>query len=99
MFLMTTCRNGGFVAPQHLAFGTSVTCEVRLYEPSTYGPLPAPAEADELNHCSALSVVEASGASVPPWASTNFALTIPVDGVARIDGSCAAGVFDLMTTV
>ena len=39
-----------------------MTCEVGLYDWSTYGPLPAPEEAGELNHPSALSALDASAA-------------------------------------
>ena len=76
-----------------------MTCEVGLYDWSLYGPLPAPAEAAELSHCSARSAVAASTASVPPCDLTSFELTMPVDGLARIEGSCAAGVLDSIATV
>ncbi len=64
-----------------------------------YGPLPAPTDADELSHCSALSALSAPTADVPPCAFTSFELTMPVDGFARIAGSCVAGVVDFITTV
>src|SRR6185437_15537263 len=38
-------------------------------------------------------------AAVPPCAFTSAALTMPVDGLARIDRSCVAGVVDVITTV
>ena len=50
-----------------------------------YGPLPAPAEAVELSHFSALSALAALAAAVPPCSRTSFELTMPVDGFARID--------------
>src|SRR6185437_15084750 len=99
MFRTTTLPKAGFFGPQYFGFGTSVSWDVVLYVFSSYGPLPAPAEADELNHCSALSAVDAFAAEVPPCALTSFELTMPVDGFARIAVSCVAGVFDFMTTV
>src|SRR5438067_5140820 len=99
MLRTTTLPKPGFFAPQYFGFGTSVSCDVVLYDWSSYGPLPAPADADELNHCSALSAVEASAADVPPCALTSFELTMPVDGFARIAVSWVAGVVDFITTV
>src|SRR5262249_1140153 len=99
MFRTTTVLKPGFLGPQYFGFGTSVSCDVVLYDLSSYGPLPAPADADELNHCSAVSAVEASAAAVPPCAFTSFELTMPNDGFARIAVSCVAGVADFITTV
>src|SRR4051794_16444644 len=98
MLRTTTLVNLGFVLPQYFLLGTSVTCDVVLNDCSVYGPLPEPTEAEEFSHCSALSAVDASAASVPPCALTSFELTMPVDGFARIDGSWPAGVPDFMTT-
>ena len=70
-----------------------------LYCVRTYGPLPEPVDAPELNQPSALSAVSAPTAAVPPCALTSFELTTPVDGFVRIEGSCVAGVADLRTTV
>src|SRR3954452_1179231 len=98
MLRTTTLVNLGLVLPQYFLLGTSVTCDVVLNDWSVYGPLPAPTDADELSHCSALSAVDASAPSVPPFALTSFELTMPVDGFARIDGSWPAGVADFMTT-
>src|ERR1700747_3655889 len=99
MLRTTTLLKPGFFGPQYFGFGTSVSCDVVLYDFSSYGPLPAPADADELNHCSAVSAVDASAAAVPPCALTSFELTMPVDGFARIAVSCVAGVVDFMMTV
>src|SRR5439155_22066821 len=52
-----------------------------------------------LNQLSALSVLSASAASVPPFFRTSFELTIPVDGFARIAGSWVAGAFERTITV
>ena len=79
--------------------GASVTCEVVLYCCSVYGPLPAPADADEFSHCSALSAVEAFEPSVPPCAFTSFEFRMPVGGFARIPGSCPSGVRELIIPV
>ena len=49
-----------------------------------YGPLPADCE---LRNASALSVLSASAASLPPCAFTTFELTMPSDVFARIAGS------------
>ena len=57
-----------------------------LYSVSTYGPLPAPFDAAELNHFSALSVLSAPGRSVAPWARASFEFTIPSDVFATIAG-------------
>ena len=70
-----------------------------MYDWSSYGPLPAPVEAAELSHRSALSVLAALTPSLPPCDLTRPELTMPVSGVARTDGNCAAGVLDLTTTV
>ena len=78
--------------------GTSVICEVVLKALRMYGPLPAPAEADELRKFSAVSAVDALAASEPPCALTSFELTMPVDGLARIAGSWVAGVVEVITT-
>ena len=98
MFRMTTLEKAGFVGPQYLAFGFRTICEVVLYCLRTYGPLPAPTEPDELNHCSALSVLSASAASVPPCCLTSFELTIPIDVLARIAGRAVLDVFARITT-
>ena len=50
MLRTTTVSNAGFVAPQYFVLRLSVTCEVVLYAESTYGPLPAPTDAEELSH-------------------------------------------------
>ncbi len=84
--------------PQYFGLRFSTTCEVALYEDRTYGPLPAPTDADEFSHVSALSRLSAPTEAVPPCCFTSFALTMPVDGFARIAGSWPAGVFDDMTT-
>src|SRR6476619_2141751 len=99
MLRTTTLVNFGLVLPQYFLLGTSVTCDVVLKDCNVYGPLPEPTDADEFSHCSALSAVDASAASVPPCALTSFELTMPVDGLARIDGSWPAGVAYLITTV
>src|SRR6476619_1520985 len=99
MFRTTTLEKAGFVEPQYFAFGERTICEVVLYCLRTYGPLPAPAELDELNHCSALSVLSASAASVPPWALTSFELTIDSDVFARIAGRAVLASFERITTV
>ena len=99
MFRTTTLEKAGFVEPQYFAFGERTICEVVLYCLRTYGPLPAPAELDELNHCSALSVLSASAASVPPCCLTSFELTIPSDVLARIAGRAVLDVFERITTV
>src|SRR5712691_10386685 len=98
MLRTTTVLHFALFGPQYFAFGARTSCDVVLYCFSTYGPLPAPAEAAELNHCSALSVLSASAASVPPCALTSFELTIPSDVFARIAGRAVFGVFDLRTT-
>src|SRR6266516_20037 len=74
-------------------------CEVVLYCLSRYGPLPAPAEAAEFSHCSALSVLSALAASVPPCLRTSFELTTPSDVLARIAGSAVFGTFECRITV
>jgi hypothetical protein len=51
-----------------------------------------------LNHFSALSVLAASFASVPPCFLTSFELTTPSDVLARIAGRAVFGVVDLSTT-
>src|SRR6476646_3449051 len=99
MLRTTTVSNAGLVAPQYFVLRLSVTCDVELYEDSTYGPLPAPTDADELSHCSAWSFLSAPTDAVPPCCLTSFELTTPVDGFARIAGSCPAGVFDVIVTV
>src|SRR5712671_244430 len=99
MLRTTTVPNAGFFVPQYFGFGDKVTCDVVLYDFRVYWPLPAPTEADELSHCSALSAVDASAADEPPCAFTSFELMIPVDGFARIAVSCVAGVVDFITTV
>src|SRR5436853_3214033 len=98
MFRTTTELHFALFGPQYFVFGWRTSCDVVLYCFSTYGPLPAPRELPELNHCSALSVLSASGASVPPCALTSFELTTPSDVFARIAGSAVFGVFDLSTT-
>ena len=70
-----------------------------LYSVSTYGPLPAPFDAAELNHFSALSVLSAPGRSVAPWARASFEFTIPSDVFATIAGIAVFGVFERSTTV
>ena len=62
-------------------------------------PLPAPADEVELSQFSALSALAALAASVPPFFFTSAELRMPVDGFARITGSCVAGVFERITTV
>src|ERR1700759_4330910 len=99
MLRTTTVSKAGFAEPQYFVLRLSVTCDVVLYDDSTYGPLPAPTEADELSHCSAWSFLSAPTEAVPPCCFTSFELTTPVDGLARIAGSCPAGVFELITTV
>jgi hypothetical protein len=64
-----------------------------------YGPLPAPADAGELNHFSALSTVAAFAAALAPFAAASFELTIPVEGFARIAGSAVLGVLERIRTV
>src|SRR5215472_15270921 len=98
MFRKTTVFIVGFFGPQYFGFATSVTWEVELYADSVYGPLPAPAPG-VFSHDSALSVLAASAASVPPCCLTSLELTTPVDGFARIAGSAPFGVFECMTTV
>src|SRR5438067_6980706 len=98
MFRTTTVLHFALSGPQYFAFGVRRICDVVLYCFSTYGPLPAPTEAGELSHCSALSVLSASAASVPPCALTSFELTIPSDVFARISGSAVFGTFDFRTT-
>ena len=61
-----------------------------------YGPEPAELS---LSQFSAVSLVEASAASVPPCASTTFMFKMPHDGSARMYGSAGFGVLDVMTTV
>ena len=70
-----------------------------LYSVSTYGPLPAPFEAAELNHFSALSVLSAPGRSVAPFARASFEFTIPSEVFATIAGIAVFGVFERRTTV
>ena len=48
---------------------------------------------------SAVSLVEALAASVPPWASTTFEFKIPVAGLGRMYGKPGLGAADVMTTV
>src|SRR3954467_15543508 len=98
MFRTTIVSKAGLVDPQYFVLRLSVICEVVLYDERTYGPLPAPTDADEFSHCSALSRLSAPTDAVPPCCLTSFALTTPVDGFARIAGSCPAGVFELITT-
>src|SRR5262245_43792426 len=99
MFRMTTAPNLGLLGPQYRGFARSVTWDAGSYELRTYGPLPAPTEFVELNHDSALSAVEASGASEPPCCRTSRELTIPVAGFARTAGSCGCCAAVLTTTV
>src|SRR5882672_9613127 len=99
MLRITTVLKAAFLAPQYRGFGTSVICEVVLYCLRRYGPLPAPVESAELNHCSALSALSAPTEAVAPWAFASFEFTIPVDVLARIAGNCVPGVFDRSTTV
>ena len=70
-----------------------------LYSVSTYGPLPTPRDAAELNHFSALSFLSAPGASVAPCARASFEFTIPSDVFATIAGIAVFGVFERRTTV
>ena len=98
MLRTTTVSNAGLVAPQYFVLRLSVTCDVVLYAERTYGPLPAPTDADELSQLSALSFLSAPTEAVPPCAFTSFALTMPVEGFARIAGSWPAGVFEVITT-
>src|SRR4029079_9448222 len=99
MVRTTTVLKPRFFGPQYFGFGASVSWDVVLYVFSTYGPLPAPADAEALNHCSALSAVGAFAAEGAAVALTRFELTMPVEGLARIAGSAVAGVADFMTTV
>src|SRR5262245_10274241 len=99
MLRTTTLDHGDFFAPQYFSFGVSVICDVVLYALSVYGPLPAPADDGELSQFSALSALAALAASVPPFFFTSAELRMPVEGFARITGSCVAGVFERMTTV
>src|SRR5204862_6137378 len=48
MLRTTTVSNAGFVLPQYFVLRLSVICDVVLYDDSTYGPLPAPTDPDEL---------------------------------------------------
>ena len=48
---------------------------------------------------SALSVLSALAASVPPCLRTSFEFTTPSDVLVRIDGSAVFGVFERRTTV
>src|SRR5437764_13039615 len=98
MFRTTTVLHFALSGPQYFAFGVRRICDVVLYCFSTYGPLPAPTEAGELSHCSALSVLSASAASVPPCALTSFEFTTPSDVFARIAGSAVFEFFERRTT-
>src|SRR3954464_12081279 len=58
MLRTTTVVNAGFFAPPGRLCGRRVTCAVGLDDCSVYGPLPAPTDAEEFSHCSALSAVD-----------------------------------------
>src|SRR3954451_14676698 len=98
MFRTTTELHFALFGPQYFVLGARMIWDVVLYALSTYGPLPAPTEAAELNHCSALSVLSASAADVPPCALTSFELTTPSDVLARIAGSAVFEFFECRTT-
>src|ERR1044071_1339424 len=99
MLRTTTGPHCAGLEPQYFLFGTRVICEVVLYCCSWYGPDPAPADAAELSHCSALSAFAAFAASVPPCFFTSFEFTTPSDVFARIAGSAVFGTFERRTTV
>ena len=98
MLRTTTVSNFGLLAPQYFVLRFRVTCEVVLYAERTYGPLPAPTDAEELSHDSALSFWSAPTEALPPCCFRSFELTMPVDGLARIAGNCPAGVLERMMT-
>ena len=98
MFRITTRSNAGF-ARQYRGFWSSTIWDVVLYCLRTYGPLPAPTEAGELNHRSALSVLAALGPSVAPCRLASLEFTIPRDVFATIDGIAVFGVLERSTTV
>ena len=66
-------------------------CDVVLYASSVYGPLPAPREAEEFSHFSALSSLAAPGAAVPPCSCTSSEFTIPSDVFVEDHGSAGSG--------
>src|SRR5687767_3437338 len=98
MLRMTTRSKAGF-RPQNWVFWSSTIRDVVLYSLSTYGPLPAPLDAAELNHFSALSVLSAPARSVAPCARASFEFTIPSDVFATMAGIAVFGVFERRTTV
>ncbi len=61
-----------------------------------YGPEPADSRS---RNGSALSVLSAPTASVPPFAFTTFELTMPSDGFGTIRSSAGFGCADRRTTV